>query len=406
MNAYEREPYRTELDVEIVGRGQEGNRHYVVLDDTILYPEGGGQPADHGWIGKVEVVDVQRVGGEVRHYLGGEADEDLPAELSGVGVAQALLRLDWERRFDHMQQHTAQHLITAVAADEIGWQTTSFHLGDVVSDIELDAVNVADDQLARLEQLVCDRIRAARSVTARRVSPEALESLDVRTRGLPEGHRDDVRLVEIEGVDRNTCGGTHLANTSEIESVALLGTEPMRGGIRLHWIAGARVRGRVHDREHQAAAVRRAFETSDEELLQVATAKLERLKEAEREIKSLRASLAQHAAVRLLASSDPILDGHFERADAGFLQLVARELLAAGGDRAALLTAEGPSGRFFVVCAPADAEVDVRATAARIAEILDGRGGGSPEMVQGVAGSLERRAEALNALDERAGAER
>ena len=154
------------------------------------------------------------------------------------------------------------------------------------------------------------------------------------------------------------------------------------------------MRRRLHHQERHAAAIRRAFETSDEEVLQVAQAKLGRLKEAEREIKSLRASLAREAAVGLLASPDAVLDAHFDGADAGFLQLVARELVNAGGDRAALLTAEGPGGVFFVVCAPREAGLDLRSAGARVAELLGGRGGGSPEMIQGKAASLQRRADA------------
>ncbi len=383
MYAFDSDPYRTELTVAVLRVAEHAGRTYVVLDDTILYPEGGGQPADHGWIGAAAVVDVRRCGEEIRHYLDGPPDD-----------GTAVLRLDWERRFDHMQQHTAQHLITALAADELGWQTTSFHLGATVSDIELDAPDIADDDLHRLEEQVAEHIRQARPVTSRRVAPETFQSLEVRTRGLPRGHRGDIRLVEIDGVDCNTCGGTHVASTAEIESVVLLGTESMRGGTRLHWIAGGRVRRRVHHQQRHAAAIRHTFETSDEEVVQVAEAKLGRLKEAEREIKSLQASLAQQAATSLLASSDTVLDAHFDDADAGFLQLVARQLVNAGGHRAALLTAEGPGGAFFVVCAPREAGLDLRPAGARVAELFGGRGGGSPELIQGKAASLSRRADA------------
>lgn len=388
MYAFESDPYRTELNVAVIRSAEQDGRPYVVLDDTILYPAGGGQPADHGWIGNAVVIDVERTADEIRHFVDGPIGDD-----------SALLRLDWARRFDHMQQHTAQHLITALAADEHGWQTTSFHLGAAVSDVELDAPEVAADALHRLEDRIAEHIRQAHPVASRRVSPETFQTLDVRTRGLPDGHRGDIRLVEIEGVDCNTCGGTHLASTAEIESVVLLGTESMRGGTRLHWVAGERVRRRLHQQERHAAAIRGAFETSDEEVLQVAESKLERLKAAEREIKALRASLAREATVALLASSDAVLDAHFDGADAGFLQLVARQLLNAGDHRAALLTAEGPSGAYFVVCAPPKAGLDLRPAGARVAELLGGRGGGSPEMIQGKAGSLQRRADAKAGLE-------
>ena len=205
LRAFERDPYLTELSVRVVETGAQGGRPWAVLDDTILFPEGGGQPADRGALGGVRVVDVQVVDGAVRHYL-----------ASPVSDGQVELHLDWDRRFDHMQQHTAQHLLTAVAADRLGWETTAFHLGPETCDIELAAASVAPADLIRLEAEVASEIRAARRVTHRRVQPEAMASLPVRTRGLPEGHEGDVRLVEIEGIDLNTCGGTHLRSTSEI----------------------------------------------------------------------------------------------------------------------------------------------------------------------------------------------
>jgi len=124
-----------------------------------------------------------------------------------------------------MQQHTAQHLLTAVAADQFGWQTTAFHLGAHVSDIEVDVKSIGKSELRLLEETVAVEVRAARRISARRVSPDEYEQMEVRSRGLPPGHSGDVRLIEIEGIDLNTCGGTHCVSTAEIEAIALLGTE-------------------------------------------------------------------------------------------------------------------------------------------------------------------------------------
>ena len=140
INAYESQPYRRELEVEVVTVGEDGGRHFAVFDDTILYPEGGGQPADRGWLGSSEVIDVQRVEGEIRHLL------DSPAV-----VGPATLKLGWERRYDHMQQHTAQHLLTAVAADRFSWQTTSFHLLPAVCDVELARAGDRADEALRAD---------------------------------------------------------------------------------------------------------------------------------------------------------------------------------------------------------------------------------------------------------------
>ena len=161
MHTYEREPLMVSLETEVVASRTEGDRPFVVLADTILYPEGGGQPADRGRIAGVPVEDVRSVEGLIRHYLGGSPP-----------TGRVLVALDWVRRFDHMQQHTGQHLLTAVADQRFGWHTTAFHLGEQVSDIELDTAKITPEQLAGLEEAIAAEIRAARPVTARRVSPE------------------------------------------------------------------------------------------------------------------------------------------------------------------------------------------------------------------------------------------
>ena len=123
--------------------------------------------------------------------------------------------LDWPRRWDHMQQHTGQHLLTAVASDRFGWQTTAFHLGGEVSDVELAVPSLASADLRALEDVIAEEIRRQRAVSARRVSRETYQALPVRTRGLPADISGEIQLVEIEGLDLNTCGGTHLRSTAE-----------------------------------------------------------------------------------------------------------------------------------------------------------------------------------------------
>jgi alanyl-tRNA synthetase len=385
--AYEREPYRVELEVEVRAAGEESGRRYVVLDDTVLYPEGGGQPADRGLLGEVAVVDVQRRDGELRHYL-----------AAPVLVGRARLRLDWSRRFDHMQQHTAQHLLSALAADRRGWPTTSFHLGDRACDVELEVPVLAAGQLEELEELVAEEVRAARPVTARRVSAEEYSRLGVRSRGLPEGHVGDVRLVEIAGVDLTTCGGTHLRSTAEIEAVKLLGTEPMRGGTRLHFVAGGRARRRLGEHEARLAELRRLLEAPEADLAAAATAKLEQLRDAQRRGRLLEERLADALAEALAARARPLAEVHLDDADGSLLQRLAARFQERAPEGVLLATASGAKGGFFALAAGPAAALDVRAAGARVAELLGGRGGGSGRLYQGKAGALDRRPQALAAL--------
>jgi Ser-tRNA(Ala) deacylase AlaX len=388
--AYEQEPFLRELETEVTGAGDEAGRPYVLLADTILYPEGGGQPADRGRIAGISVEDVRVVGGELRHYLAAAAPG-----------GRVRVELDWERRFDHMQQHTAQHLLTAVAVDRFGWQTTAFHLGPAVSDIELDAPRIGPEELLALEEAVAAEVRAARPVTARRVSPEEYAALPVRTRGLPEGFSGEIRLVEIAGIDLNTCGGTHLRSTAEIEALKLLGTEGMRGGTRLFYAAGGRLRRLVALHHERTARLRQLLGSADEGLVAAVQGKLDQLKEAQRTVKLLEEELATTAGQALAATDDRLAAAHFPGRDLPFLQRAAREFARLAPERVALLTAGLAEQGAFVLVAGERATIDLPAAGRQTSEILDGRGGGSGKLFQGKAARLSRRDEALAGLRQR-----
>ena len=391
--AFEADPYRRELITEVVRTGDHAGRPYAVLADTVLYPEGGGQPADHGWIGENVVADVQRIGGEILHLL------EAPVAMGAVTV-----RLDWERRYYHMQQHTAQHLLTALAAERFGWRTAAFHLGASMSDIELDAPAPGPDRLDALEEAVAAEIRAARPVSARFVTREEYAALAVRSRGLPEGLAGDIRLVEIVGIDVNTCGGTHVRSTAEIEGLKLLGTESMRGGTRLHWVAGGRMRRRLAAHEARNAALRGLLDAGEDEFVPLVERRQGELRELERRLRATVGELASAAAAAFAVQPPGVVDAHFEERDGAFLQQVARELARLAPARTALLTAGGEGACFFVLVLGEGGAADVQVLGREVAAALDGRGGGTGRTFQGKAASLAGRGAALAALRRSLGA--
>ncbi|MCU0231506.1 MAG: alanyl-tRNA editing protein, partial [Acidobacteria bacterium] len=381
---FERDPARRQAEAEVVATGQQEGRPFVVLSDTIFYPEGGGQPADRGTIAASVVLDVQRAGATIRHLL------DRP-----LAPGRVELVLDWERRFDHMQQHTGQHLLSALAEDLFGWKTTAFHLGPAVSDIELAVPSLTDEARAALEDRVAAEIRAARPVRVRCVTREEFAGLEkVRTRGLPDGHAGEIRLVEIEGIDLNTCGGTHLANTAEIEALSLLASEPMRGGTRVHFVAGRRARRRMAAHEQRNARLRGLIGAPEDEFATALEVKWGQVQAAERRVRRLEQELAETAAAALAAEAgargEPIAAAHHADRDATFLAAVAKALSRRAGSRLALLTAgPGPAGPFVLV-AGADFGGDLAALGRIAAEGLSGRGGGSGRIFQGKAERIDR----------------
>ena len=382
--AYERDPFATVLETRILASGEERGRPFVLLEDTVFYPEGGGQPCDLGMVNGVAVVEVQKREGGIRHYL-----------AAALPVGPASLQLDWIRRFDHMQQHTGQHLLTAVAQDQFKWGTTAFHLGGTVCDIELDAPSISPAEMERLEEAVAAEIRARREITARWVSPEAYGAEAVRSRGLPEGHTGDIRLVQIAGVDLNTCGGTHLHHTGEIEALKLLGTEGIRGGTRLYYVAGRRARLRLGAHEERNARLRTLLGAPDEDLVAALQIKLDQLLALERRSRKLEEELVEFQAAALAARPDALVEANLEGRDMAFLQKLARGILAADPAKAVFLTADPGGQGLFLLTAGEGSRLEVPSVGRAVAGILGAKGGGSGKSFQGKAPSLSARGEAL-----------
>lgn len=382
--AYELDPYLKEMDVLVTQVGEAEGRPFALLDDTLCYPEGGGQPADHGFLGASRILDVQKTEGKLRHFL----DHPLP-------LGPQRLRLDWERRFDHMQQHTGQHLLTAVAQDRFGWETTAFHLGGERCDIELATSAIGSAELLRLEDGIAEGIRRARSVKAQWVDAEAYAQRKVRSRGLPEGHQGDIRLVEIEGLDLNTCGGTHLRCTAELETLVLLGQEPIRGGTRLFFAAGTRVRRRMAEHERRNAEFRTRLGAPDAELGKALEGKLDQLQASQRQVRRLEEELCSLWTEALAAKPEALLEQHFEGRDASFLQQLGRRLLQTAPEKSAFFTAQVDGQSAFLLVGGPESPRPASELGPEIAQVMEGRGGGSQGLFQGKVPSLSRRPEAL-----------
>jgi alanyl-tRNA synthetase len=397
--AFERTPYRRQLTTHVLAAGDAAGRPFVELADTLLYPEGGGQPADRGTVGGVEVVELERRDEAIRHWL-----------AAPVGVGPVVVELDWSRRFDHMQQHTAQHLLTAIAADRFGWPTTSFHLGVELCDVELDvqgdgARPFDDASLAELEDMVAEEIRRDLYVSTLRWPPERVDLSAVRSRGLPAGHRGSVRLVEIHSIDVATCGGTHVRSTCEIEALKLLSHDSLRGGRRLHWVAGGRVRRRLGRHEARNAALRQVLGAADDELVTIAQGKLEQLQQLSRRWKAATARWAELEAASLARragdDANRCCDAHYDDLDAASLGSLARQAVAQLPDALVLLTSKLEGDVFFVLVGGVDKVAAVAATGPDVATALGGRGGGRGGVFQGKAPSLDGRDDAVAALRRR-----
>lgn len=214
------------VTARVLGTGTDDNGHYAILDRSCFYPEGGGQPADTGAIGETEVVDVQNVGGEIRHYT-----------VRELAKGEYNTAIDWLRRYDHMQQHTGQHLLSAVFEDSFGLVTNSFHLGTERVSIDLDVQAISAAHIKEVERKVNHLIAQHHPIETEWVTQEQAGQLALRKQPAVEG---DVRLVNIAGIDLNACGGTHLGNTAQLGLLKIIRTERAKKATRVYFLCGDR----------------------------------------------------------------------------------------------------------------------------------------------------------------------
>jgi Ser-tRNA(Ala) deacylase AlaX len=387
--AFHREPYRRHLTTDVLACRGEGDRWLAVTADTLLFPGGGGQPGDHGTIAGQPVTEVLAdADGGWLHVVA------LPVAPGSVEIA-----LDWPRRFDHMQQHSAQHLITALAQDQFGLATLAFHLGAERSSVDLDAATLPPDLCRELQAFVNAEIRRAVPIRARTLAAGEVPGDTVRSRGLPEGHVGPVRIVTIEGIDANTCGGTHVASTAELQVVQFLGTERVHGGItRLHYAAGGRALVLLEDgmaREQQIGRLLSCAPAAQPEAVVRLQAEAHAL---ERQVRAVREELALALGAGLAhAAGEGVGALHRDEDDLRFLQAVASAACRLAPAALFLLTAQKPEST-FLLAGPA---AEVAALGPCLCELLEARGGGARGRFQGRAQRLDRREEALGLLRSR-----
>ncbi len=380
-------PALARVETVVVESGEEGGRPWVRLRETILYPEGGGQPADRGAIAGVRVIDVQSREDSVLHFL------ERPLPPGPVEVA-----LDWDTRFDRSQQHTAQHLLSAILADRHDMPTTAFHLGDSYTAIEVAGPVPPVERLREVEEEVNAAIRLDLAVRTRWVEPEQLGTLPVRTRGLPEGHSGPVRLVEIGALDLNTCGGTHVSRLCEIQLVHLVDAAAARGGARIRFVAGGRVQSELRRAEQLESELKARIGTAPEEFARVLDGWEADRKRLERRVRDLERDLAERIAEEVSAQPTRLLARFVPGATPDSLRRLASSIVARRPE-AVVVLAGGEEGTpcFLVQSGPSGPE-DVSTLGRRVRDLLGAKGGGSGRTYQGRGGTWPGEARFLAAI--------
>ncbi|XP_035658313.1 alanyl-tRNA editing protein Aarsd1-like [Branchiostoma floridae] len=361
----------------VISKKKKQPGYEVILEDTILFPEGGGQPDDRGKINDVDVIRVTRKQNQAVHFV------ETPLEVG----SEVKMEVDWTRRFDHMQQHSGQHLITAIAEAKFGYKTTSWDLGSKVSSIEMDTPTITLEQLSELEREVNECIRRQIPMTPRLLEPGSPELEQVRSRGLPDDHIGPVRVVEIEGIDHNTCCGTHVSNLAHLQAIKLLSLEKgKKGKTNVMFVAGNRVLdfvGRAYDREKGLTGI---LKCPPEEHVEMADKLQKSLRISNKTCTGLLRDVAVLEAQRYKSqpNRDPVFCLHRKEGDSEFMNIIANEV---GNENALVLLSVGDEkgAGTFLLSGPADV---VEAVGPKVAEVLEGKGAAKRGRFQGKATKL------------------
>jgi alanyl-tRNA synthetase len=380
---YYTDSYLREFRARVIDRAGDGRTVY--LDRTAFYPASGGQPYDTGTIAGAPVVEVVDEGERIAHRM--ERSVDTP---------EVDCRIHWERRFDHMQQHSGQHLLSAVFIEQFGIETVSFHLGQEISTIDLEAPAVGAEKITAAEHRANEAVWENRPIA---VTYEAAGAAgDLRK---PTDRGGTLRIVSIQGLDRIACGGTHVRLTGEIGPILIRKLEKIRNNVRVEFLCGMRAVRRARADYDALTHIGQTFSAALDETPNLVAAQLESAREADRLRRKLEAELARYQGRELYNAAPP---------DAGGIRRVVRRLPKGTLEELRALaqsfTAQ-PKALFIgaidqppsvLLAASADASIDAGKTLQPLLAQAGGRGGGNARMAQGGVPSKEALEQVLRGI--------
>ena len=376
---YYTDPYCRRFDAVVTRAYEHEGRPAAMLDRTAFYPTSGGQPHDEGRMvlagsagraGEVNVIDVVDVDDDIVHVLSAPL-------VAGSAVTG---EIDWDRRFDHMQQHTGQHVLSAAFDRLLDNRTVSFHMGVDLSTIDL-AREMSWEQIAHAENEANRIVWEDREIAIRFASAEEAAAMPLRKEPARGGV---LRLIDVTDFDLSACGGTHVTRTGAIGVVAVPAIEKFKGGMRVTFVCGGRALRVFRSLRESVAGSVRALSVLPQELPGAVERMQTEAKELRRTVKRLQESLASQEGARLAAvarEAGGVVVEALDGWDASGLKAIAVEITRLTSAAVALFSASAPYA--LVIARSADRTIDANAVLRAMTQRYGGRGGGKPDLAQG-----------------------
>ncbi|HNT02411.1 MAG: DHHA1 domain-containing protein [Clostridiaceae bacterium] len=382
---YNDDPYLTEFRAEVIETLTYGDKYGIVLDRTAFYPAGGGQPWDTGYLNDEKVTEVIEKDGKLLHIVDNKL---LSTEVKGS--------VDWARRFDFMQQHTGQHILSACFEKLLTGSTDSFHMGKDIVSIEINIDSFSIDDAERIENMANDIIYSNLPVIARIVSGEELNSLPLRK--MPKV-TENIRIVEVKETDYSPCGGTHVRTTGEVGMIKIKNWEKCKGGIKFAFVCGNRALKDYGLYNSIIRALCEKLSARDSEIVEAVDKLLFDLRNTEKQLSASTQELIRIEADNTIKEC-PVVSGIrlisrvLDNRSINDVKLLAQYLTKVPGT-VALLACKNENAQ-VIFSRSEDVNMDMNALFKAVLPIIDGKGGGNSRTAQGGGSRVDRLEEFMN----------
>ena len=365
---YFEDPYQVEFEAHVIKKTFHDGKPAVVLDQTFFYPEGGGQPADKGTINGIQVIHVLEEDDQIMHVLKEEVTSDF---VKG--------EIDWGRRFDHMQQHAGQHILSQCFVRIFEAKTLSFHLGEKSSTLEIDMRKITEEEVEKVEKLANDIVFQNREIKSQFLGEEGIQSVPLRK---PSQKKGLIRVVEVSGFDCTACGGTHPRRTGEIGMVKIIRWERIRNNVRLEFISGRRALQDYTRKHKDLRQLSNQLTVDESEVIASFEKLLSELKAQRSKARKIQENLIQYEAEEVIqGAEEKIVKKIFTERTPEEIRLLVLSIIKKG-EFVVLFGLKGEARAHVFLACSESFDLDMRELVPVVASLIDGRGGGRPGLVE------------------------
>lgn len=362
------DPYQVEFKAKVVQREAHDDRPALVLDQSCFYPESGGQPSDKGTINGINVISVLEEGERIIHLLEEDVSEE---EIKG--------KIDWPTRFDYMQQHSGQHLLSQSFYELLEGETLSFHLGDESSTVEIDIREIHEEELENVEKRANEVVFQDREIKVYFVPEEKIREIPLRK---PPQKKGLIRVVEVSDFDYSACGGTHCRRTGEIGIVKILKSERIRNNLRFDFLCGHRALKDYSWKNRILRQLAGQFTVSEQEIYSSVEKIVSDSKSQKKRLRKIQQRIAQYEAQEIIGKAeeqiikDILKERTVEEAKFLALNIIRRD------EFVVLYALKREKTGHLILAASENLNLDLRELVPLLSPLIKGKGGGSSSLVE------------------------